>query len=155
MNAQNMEVKNVVNGEHTQHSQAANMQTIPSVGPTKLYRVEEIAAAAEISLSYVYALIARNKPRVYARDGRSHLFGQEFLDSIKSMQPRRFRRQSVKVIPRIINKRSSMLPAIDSTLSATQEALLPNTEVHSQTTLLQRIDMLEKKVVELSSFLGV
>jgi len=156
MNATTMTKREAKNEQNVQAAQQMSASSVApqdvkqEATPTKLYRVEEIADAAEISLSYVYALIARNKPRVWARDGRSHLYGQDFLDSIKTMQPRRFRRQNVRVISRVaqvIDKRSAMPADVSPQNTLAQE--------HYTETLLQRIDNLEKKVVQLSSFLGV
>lgn len=153
MNATNIAKSSVPSkGETQEAAQAAqNTETKENASaPTKLYRVEELANAANISLSYVYAKIAKAKPRVYAKDGKSFLYSQEFLDQLLA-QPRQRRSSKVKIIRAKSASNTEGTPArrMEDVVAMQQKAR------ESNLSLLQRIDQLEADVSRLTKFLGV
>lgn len=120
--------------KHTATSMLAPTE-IQHHGPrtATLYRVEEIAKELACSLSYVYALIAKHKPHVYARDGKAFLYSDEFLKEMKKL-PRRNRQQRVKVI----------------TQKATQASTLVASEQQKQKNFLDRMQDMEQNIHEMS-----
>lgn len=63
----------------------------------KLYTVPELARELKMSVSYIYALIARDKPQVYSKHGKTHLYSSQYLESLRQ-RPHHARNRKVEIL---------------------------------------------------------
>lgn len=117
--------------------------------PPQLYKVEEIANKAGCSLSYVYLMISKLKPAVMAKDGKTSLYGEDFLAELNNVPRRKFAHR-VRVIPQ-----KEAVTVMKAELTKDSSVANMQQKENNPISLLERIATLEKKVLELSQLLGI
>lgn len=78
---------------------AKNMPELPPV-PQKLYTAEQIAKELGTSLSYVYMITSKLKVDPLHKQGKTFLYGEDFLEELRQ-RPRRQRARHVKLLMNI------------------------------------------------------
>jgi predicted DNA-binding protein YlxM (UPF0122 family) len=112
-----------------QEAAVAATQAIVDKAIPRLYRVEEIAEALNRSVSYVHQHIAKEKPPVYAMDGKAHLFSSEYVEHLRSLPYHTRTKKQQKQVTSALH-----------------------TEEHSN--IFQRMAKMEQEIVRLKFILG-
>lgn len=107
----------------------------------KLYAVEDIAKELNMSVSFVHAHVAKEKPQVMAKEGRRNFYSQAWVDSLKSkpLHKRNYGKRARKVT----------MPQIPKTLAGILG------KVNDDLSVMARVQALESGIQRLHKILGI
>ena len=115
--------------------------------PTKLYTTEDLAKHTGMSISYIYAAIAKQKPQALAKEGHKLLYPQSFLDHLIALPSQPRIRRIKTIAPRAHVERVVQVAPV---------------QVQQQAPLMQRLSHIEeqletvtKALTTINKFLGL
>ena len=123
--------------------------TTAQLPPPKLYRAVEVAEKVGCSVSYVYLMISKLKPHIWAMDGNASLYGDEFIEEMNSLPRKKFSHR-VRTEARKQQPMHADVPVKQQESVATEQQ-----KENNPISLIERIANLEHRVIELSKLLGI
>lgn len=124
--------------------------------PLKLYRVEQLAEALGLSVSWVNLQISKDRPEVKAIHGKVHFYGNDYLDVLRSRgaKPRARRVQIIKrAVAAPVQKKIAQTRNVVATLADIANQSEPLFE--RLTRMEGETQRIEEMLVEISKFLGL
>lgn len=149
--------------------QAVTVVPVSAPIPSQLYTAEQLAEKLDVSISYVYAQISKDKPQVHALHGKAFLYSSEYLQKLQST-PRRIRSRRVQPIAPVETaivkatlKAAQTLPPVSTgalTEEEVRQAHTGNTKslLERMAQMEQQVDLLleiSKRVKEIEEMLGL
>ena len=116
--------------------------------PAHLYRVEEIAEKLGTSVSYVYAMIVKDKPKVHATHCKAFLYSDEYLEHLMQRPRRMCTPRRLQVPQQFAAKQPETI--VEKPVQST----IPAHETHNKS-LLERMSEMEQAIAMLKQLLGL
>jgi hypothetical protein len=135
---------------------AQNIVAAAKQQPAKLYRVDQLAEELGLSVSWVNMQLAKDKPDVLAVHGKSHFYGEDYLDTLRQRGARP-RARRVQII------RQSLAAPVQKKVKQTKNIVSTLADISNQSEpLFQRLARMEQEtkhvedmLVKISKFLGL
>jgi len=135
---------------------AQNIVAAAKQQPAKLYRVDELATELGLSVSWVNMQLAKDKPPVLGVLGKSHFYGEDYLETLRQRgaRPRARRVQIIRQsLAAPVQKKVKQVKNIASTMSDIANQSEPLFQRLAR--MEQETKHVEEMLVKISHFLGL